>query len=87
MVSRRLMHQCGMFSVVGLPENQAEAIVNSKKALADSSLVTKSDLHAELMSIKQDITSVKADLKIMMFLMAGMFAGVGAIFMKLFVPH
>jgi hypothetical protein len=71
----------------GLPENQAEAIVNSQKALADSSLVTKADLHAELMPIKQDITSVKADLKIMMFLTAGMFAGVGAIFMKLFFPH
>lgn len=55
--------------------------------MSDSSLVTKADLHAELMPIKQDITSVKADLKIMMFLMAGMFAGVGAIFMKLFFPH
>jgi hypothetical protein len=87
MVSRRLMRQCGMFSVVGLPENQAEAIVNSQKALAYSPFVTKSDLDTELMPIKQDITSVKADLKIMMFLIAGMFAGVGVIFMKLFFPH
>jgi hypothetical protein len=36
MVSLLLMDQCGMFSVVGLPENQAEAIVKSPKALADS---------------------------------------------------
>ena len=54
----------------GLSENQAEAIVNSQKALADSSLVTKADLHAEMMPIK--------------YTLAILVAGVGAIFMKLF---
>jgi hypothetical protein len=57
----------------GLPENQAEAIVNSQKALTDSSFVTKSDLHTELMPIK--------------YTLALLVAGVGAIFMKLFFPH
>jgi hypothetical protein len=57
----------------GLTENQAEAIVNSQKVLADSSLVTKADLHAELMPIK--------------YTLAILVAGVGAIFMKLYFPH
>ena len=71
----------------GMPEAQAEAVVNSQKALADSTLVTKADLHNEIAPIKQDMANVRADIKIMMFLMAGMFAGIGAIFMKLFFPH
>jgi hypothetical protein len=71
----------------GMPEAQAEAVVNSQKALADSTLVTKSDLTDALEPIKHDMMSMKADMKVMMFLMAGMFAGVGAIFMKLFFPH
>jgi hypothetical protein len=57
----------------GLPENQAEAIVNSQKALTDSSLVTKADLRADLMPIK--------------YTLALLVAGVGAIFMRLFFPH
>jgi hypothetical protein len=71
----------------GMPEAQAEAVVNSQKALADSTLVTKSDLTHALESIKHDMMTMKAYMKVMMFLMAGMFAGVGAIFMKLFFPH
>ncbi len=57
----------------GMPESQAEAVVNSQKSLADSTLVTKSDLHEELMPIK--------------FMMGILSVGVGAIFMKLFLPH
>jgi hypothetical protein len=71
----------------GMPEAQAEAVVNSQKALADSSLVTKSDLNSALEPVKHDMMTLKADMKVMMFLMAGMFAGIGAIFMKLFFPH
>jgi hypothetical protein len=71
----------------GMPEAQAEAVVNSHKALADSTLVTKLDLMDALAPIKHDMMGMKADIKVMMFLIAGMFAGVGAIFMKLFWPH
>ena len=64
----------------GMPEAQAEAVVNSQKSLADSTLVTKSDLHDELMPIKQDMTMIKFTLGILS-------VGIGAIFMKLFFPH
>lgn len=64
----------------GMPEAQAEAVVNSQKTLADSTLVTKSDLHTELMPIKNELTLIK-------FTLALLVAGVGAIFMKLFFPH
>lgn len=36
----------------GMPEAQAEAVVNSQKALADSTLVTKGDLKEELLPMK-----------------------------------
>ena len=71
----------------GMPEAQAEAVVNSQKALADSTLVTKSDLTDALEPIKHDMMSMKADMKVMMFLMAGMFAGVMAVVLKLFLSH
>ena len=50
-------------------------------------LKTKSDLTDSLEPIKHDMMSMKADMKVMMFLMAGMFAGVGAILMKMLFPH
>jgi len=64
----------------GMPEAQAEAVVNSQKALADSTLVTKGDLHTELTPIRHDLTMIKFTLGILS-------VGVGAIFMKLFFPH
>jgi hypothetical protein len=60
----------------GMPE----AVVNSQKALADSTLVTKGDLHAELTPIRHDLTMIK-------FTLGLLFVGIGAIFMKLFFLH
>lgn len=57
---------------------------------SDIRLAIKNDvisIREDIQAVKHDMNSMKADLKIMMFLMAGMFAGVGAIFMKLFFPH
>jgi hypothetical protein len=64
----------------GMPEAQAEAVVNSQKALADSTLVTRSDLNTELLPLKNDLTMIKFTLGILS-------VGTGAIFMKLFFPH
>ncbi len=61
----------------GLPEQQAEAIVNSQKALADSTLVTKTDLYLALEPLKQELSMIKITLGFLV-------AGVGAILMKLF---
>jgi hypothetical protein len=64
----------------GLPENQAEAIVNSQKALADSSLVTKADLQVSLEPLKQELSVIKVTLGFMA-------AGIGAMLLKLYFPH
>ena len=64
----------------GLPENQAEAIVNSQKALADASLVTKADLQASLEPLKNELSIIKVTLGFMA-------AGIGAILLKLYFPH
>ncbi len=47
----------------------------------------KTDILESSLTIKNDMMSMKADMKVMMFLMAGMFAGVGAILMKMLFPH
>jgi hypothetical protein len=64
----------------GMPEAQAEAVVNSQKALADSTLVTKGILQEELSPVKHELILIK-------FMLGILSVGVGAIFMKLFFPH
>jgi hypothetical protein len=78
----------------GFDEKQAKALAKAQAVAIDSAsdirLATKNDvisIREDIQAVKHDMNSMKADLKIMMFLMAGMFAGVGAIFMKLFFPH
>ena len=62
----------------GMPEAQAEAVVNSQKALADSTLVTKSDLTDAL----EHLHDIKASIKLMQWMLTVLVGGMIALLVK-----